>query len=204
MIISTSELSANQCYHTMIQTIIPRPIAWVLSDNGFSDNHHHRFNLAPFSYFTPVSSNPPLLMFSVGKKPDGSLKDTRLNIGERKKFVVHIANSHQAEAVTQSSATLPHGDSEVSKLNLQLIDFSGFSLPRLADCQIAYGCDLYEIKEIGNVPQALIFGLVTHIFIDDLLFEGRQITAKKIDPLARIGADEYWVSGHTISSKRPV
>ncbi len=83
MIIDTCELSANRIYHTMIQTIIPRPVAWVLSDNGKDDcrqsvsltEQPERFNLAPFSYFTPVSSKPPVLMFSVGKKPNGSPKD---------------------------------------------------------------------------------------------------------------------------------
>ena len=207
MIITASELSPNKLYHTMIQTIIPRPVAWVLSDNGLPDDSENRFNLAPFSYFTPVSSHPPILMLSVGKKPDGSPKDTRLNISERQKFVVHIVDSTQAEVVTQSSATLEHGNSEVASLNLELIDFEGFCLPRLSCCDIAYGCELYEIKEIGHVPQALIFGLITHIFIDDKLIEGdpghTKISADKIDPLARIGGDEYWVSGKVISVTRP-
>ena len=61
-----STLSANQRYHLMTQTIIPRPIAWVLTDSN-----NGSFNLAPFSYFTAVSSAPPMLMLSVGKKPNG-------------------------------------------------------------------------------------------------------------------------------------
>ena len=77
-----SELSPNRVYYTMIQTLVPRPIAWVLTDNG-----NDSFNLAPFSYFNGVASDPPLLMISVGKKPDGTLKDTRTNIIERNEFV---------------------------------------------------------------------------------------------------------------------
>ena len=207
MIIDASEQSANKLYYTMTQTIIPRPIAWVLSDNGEGVDRDNRFNLAPFSYFTPVSSSPPLLMFSVGKKPDGTLKDTRQNILQRDHFVVHICDSSLADKVTKSSATLPHGVSEVNQLGLELVDFDGFSLPRVKECKIAYGCHRFEIKEIGNVPQALIFGLVTHIYIDDSIVDetdGRlKVSAEKVDPLARTGGDEYWVSGRTIAIKRP-
>ena len=71
-----STLSPTQAYHTVIQTLIPRPVAWVLSENDNSS-----LNIAPFSYFTAVSSEPPILMFSVGKKPsDHQRKDTARNI----------------------------------------------------------------------------------------------------------------------------
>ena len=89
MIIDINSLSGDRVYHTLTQTLIPRPVAWVLSDNGESDN----LNLAPFSYFTAVSSKPALLMISIGKKPDGVLKDTRLNLIQRKKCVVDIASA---------------------------------------------------------------------------------------------------------------
>jgi len=79
MELDISSLSPNQVYHTLIQSIVPRPIAWVLSEN--SDKSH---NLAPFSYFTAVSSDPALLMFSLGKRPDNNArKDTLVNITER-------------------------------------------------------------------------------------------------------------------------
>ncbi len=64
MNIDLSTLAPTQVYHLMTQTVIPRPIAWVLTDSG-----EQNFNLAPFSYFTAVSSRPPLLMISVGKSP---------------------------------------------------------------------------------------------------------------------------------------
>ncbi|WP_197465918.1 flavin reductase family protein, partial [Vibrio sp. HI00D65] len=64
------------------------------------------YNLAPFSYFTPVSSNPPLLMLSVGKKPSGEIKDTTRNAHETGKLVIHIASSSSAEVMTATAATL--------------------------------------------------------------------------------------------------
>jgi len=126
-----SNFSATQRYHLMTQSIIPRPIAWALTDS-----ENGSYNLAPFSYFTAVSSDPALLMLSVGKKPNGENKDTLTN---------------------QTAATLAHGESELSNTNLTTSNFESFSLPRLTQCDLAFGCELYEIKEIGDVPQSLIF-----------------------------------------------
>jgi flavin reductase (DIM6/NTAB) family NADH-FMN oxidoreductase RutF len=55
----------------IFSTIVPRPIAWIttVSKEG-------AVNLAPFSFFNAVTTKPPLLFVSVGKRKDGFLKDT--------------------------------------------------------------------------------------------------------------------------------
>lgn len=202
MLFHIDQLTPNQVYHTMIQTMIPRPIAWVLSENS-----DQSFNLAPFSYFSPVCSDPALLMISIGKKPDGTVKDTRQNILERPHFVVHIAGADLAQEVTLSSATLEKNVSEVEELNLETTDF-GFSLPRLAACPVAIACELYEVKPLGDLPQLLVFGRVKQIYVDDKAIKernGRQsIDAATINPLGRLGGDEYWVGGEVLTIKRPL
>ena len=118
MYVNLDALSPNQVYFSIIQTLIPRPIAWVLSENADGG-----FNLAPFSYFNAVCSDPPLVMLSIGRKPDGSPKDTRVNIEQRERFVIHIAHRELAKQVTESSATLDYGDSEVARLGLETVPF---------------------------------------------------------------------------------
>ena len=113
MELDLSSLSSNQVYHLMTQSIVPRPVAWVLSDNGIGEGTD-RYNLAPFSYFNAICSDPPLVILSIGKKLDGSPKDTRRNIGSRGQFVIHLAQAAQAPQVTESSRTRPHGDSALS------------------------------------------------------------------------------------------
>lgn len=71
MILHSKDMQASEIYHTTMQTLLPRPIAWVLSQH--QEGH---LNLAPFSYFTAVSSEPPLLVFSVGDKASGEGKHT--------------------------------------------------------------------------------------------------------------------------------
>ncbi|MDU0114716.1 flavin reductase family protein [Psychrosphaera aquimarina] len=203
MLVNLEQLSANNVYHLMTQTIIPRPIAWVLTDSG-----DQNYNLAPFSYFTAVSSAPPLLMFSVGKKPDGSAKDTTVNVKQNKKLVIHIANSDQSKAVTASAATLEHGESELLSTGLETVEFEGFSLPRLKDCHIAFACTLFETQELGETPQTLIFAKIEHIYINDEVIniddKGRvKVLANKVNPLSRLGGSEYGSLGDIISNIRP-
>lgn len=197
------ELSPGQAYNTMVQALVPRPIAWVLSEHEAGN-----YNLAPFSYFTAISSAPPLLMLSLGRKADGTDKDTLVNIRERQNFVVHIAHRQMLEALNASAATLPAGKSELELSALAVTDFAASRLPRLADCRLAFACHCYQIQEIGEAPQTLIFGQIDALYIDDGLVTtnsaGRQsIDVRALDPIARLGANEYALLGDIIALPRP-
>jgi flavin reductase (DIM6/NTAB) family NADH-FMN oxidoreductase RutF len=203
MYVELDALSPKQVYQQMVQTLIPRPIAWVLSENRDGG-----LNLAPFSYFNAVCSDPPLIMLSIGRKPDGSPKDTRVNIQERGRFVVHIAHRELAGVLTETSATLPEGQSELHLGGLKTVPFEGFGLPRLADCRIAYACERYEMREIGPARQALILGRVERLFLDDAVLyrdgAGRtRVAADRVDPLGRLGGIEYLTCGEILRVPRP-
>lgn len=189
MLINLQKKTKAEIYHLMTQTIVPRPIAWVLSDNG-----NQSYNLAPFSYFSGVCSEPPLISISIGKKHDKSLKDTWLNIQERSEFVVHIASSRQFEVVSSTAESLGFGDSEVSANELDLIYTEG-QLPRLKDSLIALYCERYRIVELGDGPQALVIGEVKDIYIDDSIVSVNEkkisVDVLKLDPLVRVGAGSY-------------
>jgi flavin reductase (DIM6/NTAB) family NADH-FMN oxidoreductase RutF len=201
--IDLTVLSPGQIYATMTQALIPRPIAWVLSEN-----ENGNYNLAPFSYFTGISSRPPLLMLSIGKKPDGAPKDTLANIEERRDFVVHIAHGEQMVSLNQSSAVYDAGVSEVNALGLELAELSGSRLPRLAESRLAMACELHEIVQMGEVPQSLIFGRINSIYVDDAVGDtdakGRfKINADKLDPLSRLGVGEYSGFGKVMQLSSP-
>ena len=203
MIIDMGQLSAPDAYFAMTQTVLPRPVAWALTVNEDST-----YNLAPFSFFNAISSDPPLIMFSVGLQTDGSAKDTLANITARQDFVVNIASVGQLPVLNATSATLPYGVSEVSTNNIQLTEQDGFSLPRVAESKIAMMCRRYQIQEIGNKKQALVFGEITQLFIADDCAEinekGRlKVYADRVEPLARLGAGEYASFGEILEAKRP-
>lgn len=194
MIIDLNELQPTQIYKTMIQTVIPRPIAWTLTENETGS-----YNLAPFSYFNAVGSNPPMVSLSIGKRKDGRDKDTRRNIDERNYFTVHIASVEMAQNVTDSAKPLEVNESEIDNLNFELVKEDYFPLPRLKDCKVAYFCRKDQIIPLGNVPQSLVIGIVEYIYVSDECIEGSdgvfEIDAKKINPLGRLGGSDYCTFG---------
>ncbi len=204
MQIKLDDLSTPQTYFTMTQAVIPRPIAWILSENEDAS-----FNLAPFSYFNAVCSDPPLVMVSIGLQEDGSKKDSLRNIRQRSQYVIHIASSDQLPELNQSSATLPPGESEVLASNLQTTPVEGFHMPRLSDCKIALMCERYQIQTIGNNnQQSLLFGEIREIYVDDSCVEindqGRiKILADQVRPLSRLGASQFASFGDVQVAKRP-
>ncbi len=201
MHIDLSTLNPVHRYALITQTIIPRPIAWVISEN-----EDKSYNLAPFSYFNALSSDPPMIMLSIGLKPDGTEKDTRINIVQRKRFVINIPHREMAEALTASSATMASGVSEIDELNMKTSPMPGFDIPRLSDCRLAYACELDSIHMIKN--QAVVFALLSGLFIDDSVAgedeKGRlRVMADAVDAIGRLGGGEYVTAGETITIQRP-
>lgn len=201
-LIDCNQYSRDQLYFLMIQLVIPRPIAWVLSDNG---NGTH--NLAPFSFFNAITSNPPILMLSVSWKDEATHKDTWVNIRERNNFVVHIPSGEQVHDVSNSSSILPHGVSEIDQFDIPLENVEGWPLPKVKGAKVAFLCEKYAIHEIGGDPQGLILGKIDHIWIDEELVSHHKdrivIDPLKLNPLARLGGNHYGLLGEILTVQRP-
>lgn len=202
MNIDLSSMPSSSIYHLMTQTIIPRPIAWVLSNNS-----HDNLNLAPFSYFNAVCSDPPLFMLSMGKKPSGQAKDTAVNLSVGAHCVVHIAHVGQSEQVTNTAATLEYGESEVNVNEIVLVAHKDWPIKRIKDCPLAFLCKVHSVQDLGNTPQRLVFIEALELYVDDNVVskdKGRiKVDALKVNPLARLGASQYANLGEVFSATRP-
>jgi len=206
MIIDFANETPLNRYHLMTQTVLPRPIAWVLSLNELRNaDENSQYNLAPFSYFNAISSEPPLLALSVGKKPTGDAKDTRKNLLSERDFVVHIASTQQADALNSTAAPLNYGKSEITAAKLELEAFPNCGAPRIKDCPVAFHCRHYDHHEVGN--QAVIYAEIMQLYIHDNNIEQHNqrysIDAKKLDPLARLGGNFYTGLGDVFALERP-
>ena len=98
MIVNYEDKELSQKYQLMAQTIIPRPIAWILTQDAKGT-----LNIAPFSYFMGLSSEPATMIVSIGHKSDGSQKDTLKNIRESKKCTICMVDEAHLEAMHLSS-----------------------------------------------------------------------------------------------------
>ncbi|MGO2512781.1 flavin reductase family protein [Marinomonas polaris] len=195
------QLSGNQRYHLITQTITPRPIAWIMTKN-----ENESFNLAPFSYFAPISSDPALLMVSIGNKTTDIAKDTKYNLLREKECVLHIPSGDLINAVNESSASLSYGESELTKTGLSLTEFTK-TLPRIAEAKVAIHCKLFDMHTLGNTSFNAIYLEILDLYVDeDLVTKEKSrifIDNKKLNPLARIGGDDYALLGETVTIKRP-
>lgn len=203
MYINFASLDQTNAYHALVQTVIPRPIGWVLSENL---NATH--NLAPFSFFNTISACPPLLAIAIGPRAEGMPKDTLANIQRTGCFVVHIAHRALAGAVNESGRALEAGESEVEHAGLALEDFEHFPLPRLKDCRVAFACKRFEVHQLVGGTQQLVLGQVESLYLDDRVAgqddKGRlKVDATALDPLARLGGNEYAALGEIFTISRP-
>ena len=188
--IHLEDLKRSEKYFLMTSTIVPRPIAVVatLNDNGTD-------NLAAFSYFNAVSTEPPCVMFSVTQGRDGKKKDTLINIEREKEFVIHIASSDQKNQVEQTGEALPYGMSEREKLGLTQTASTWIKTPRVKEFKVAIECRLERLIDIGN--NTVVFGEIIGAHIDESILQSDGTTGELIpradayalDPLARMDRD---------------
>lgn len=176
-------------YQTMIRAITPRPIAWVstVSAKGVA-------NLAPFSYFNGVGTHPAALVFSPVNRPDGSKKDTVLNIEATGQFVVNMVPFSLAEPMVLSSGEFAPEVSEFSEAGVTPVPSRFVVPPRVAESPIHFECELIQRVEIGTGPLAanLIIGRILLIHADDSVLDERgKIDPGKVDAIGRMGGLAY-------------
>lgn len=201
MLLDFSQLRPRDAYNWMISTILPRPIAWVstISADG-------KTNLAPFSFFQGVTSNPPTLMFVPVNNRDGQKKDTVRNIEQVPEFVVNLVSFALAEQMNRTSALLPYGESEFEAFGIAPAVSERIRPPRVAAAPIAFECTLDQIVRIGEGPLAanVVFGRihVAHVAESVLGGDGQPDSAK-LDLIGRMGGESYARTTERFSLKRP-
>lgn len=178
MIKKYNELSPTQIYKLMSQTVIPRPIAWIVTeDEGI-------INAAPFSYFIPLSSNPPTVIVSIGHKEDGSPKDTLANIRKNKKATICFVHEENLEDMKKSAESLPHDQSETETFHIETTRLLPDYPPVITSTKTALFCDLFEELDIGGKTIPVILK-VSAQYIDDTIIDERDNI--KLDNIGRVG-----------------
>jgi flavin reductase (DIM6/NTAB) family NADH-FMN oxidoreductase RutF len=189
MQINPETVSPTEVYSTMIRAITPRPIAWVSTVSPKGNP-----NLAPFSFFSGVSSKPAALMFSPVNKPDGSKKDTVVNIESNGQFVVNVVPFSLAQPMLESADDFAYEQSEFAAAGLTPASSKMVSPPRVAESPIQFECELIKIVNVGEGPLAanVIIGKVLLIDVaDHVLNEQGKIDPDLVDSIGRMGGRGY-------------
>lgn len=211
--ISPAALATAEVYRLMTDLVAPRPIAWVSSEDG-----QGRRNLAPFSYYQAVCSQPPMIVISIAWHPDGRMKDTLANILERREFVVSHVSEPWLAAMNATSAALAPGESEWEFADVPAEPASVVGPSRVSGALAHLECRLTQAIPLGtglggNTPgkpsATLVLAEVVHFAVAaDLLQRDARGRLTAIDPgrlaaVGRLGGIAYTRTTDRVSLARP-
>ncbi|MDG2488727.1 MAG: flavin reductase family protein [Roseibacillus sp.] len=199
MELDLSTLRPAECYKVLASLVTPRPIAWITTlDQGGA------VNAAPFSFFNCFGSNPPIVAFAPGNKEPGLPKDTARNIRDNREFVVNIADEALAEKMVATSASLPHGESELAITGLTATESVSVRAPRIAEAPVSFECREWATLEIGS--NRMVVGTVHYAHIRDGILDPETLHLKPeaFLPVGRMAApDWYCRTSNQYEIKRP-
>jgi flavin reductase (DIM6/NTAB) family NADH-FMN oxidoreductase RutF len=189
MDIDPASLEVAERYKLLIGAVVPRPIAFV---STISPDGKHT-NLAPFSFFTAVGSNPMTLMFCPANNADGSEKDSLRNAKPRDEggageFVVNIVSEAIAAQMAACAQELPYGESEFDLAKLTPEASTVVKPPRVMESLVSFECETTQVVRTNPGARAggnVVFGRVVHVHVDDAIVNDRY----HLDPakLAAVG-----------------
>jgi flavin reductase (DIM6/NTAB) family NADH-FMN oxidoreductase RutF len=193
--------SPGDIYKLMVGSIVPRPIALVSS----VDEHNVR-NLAPFSYFTACSANPPVVVFCPILRPVPPMaKDTLRNIIATREFVVNIVSEEFAERMNATAAQVPPEVDEFELSGLTPLASELIKPPRVAESHIHMECRLLQVVQVSGKPGggSLVLGEVLRFHVRRDLIENFRIDPDKLRAIGRMAGSTYPRTTDRFDLERP-
>ncbi|MBL8862566.1 MAG: flavin reductase family protein [Planctomycetes bacterium] len=195
MDLSPDDLAPRDRYKLLIGCIVPRPIALVSTVDALG-----RPNLAPFSFFNGIGSDPMTLLFCPANRPDGGEKDTLSNCkpvaeGGTGEFVVCASVEPLAREIAAAAEPLPRGESEFALTGLATAPSRRVRPARVARSPWAFECvTLQVVRTNPGAPSGgnVVIGRVVHVHLDDALVDPRlHVDAERLRAVGRMGGSAY-------------
>ncbi len=183
--------------------VVPRPIGWIstIGSDGV-------VNLAPYSYFNAVATDPAIVMFSAGGLDSSDpRKDSRRNAEDTGEFVVNIVTDAQREQMNRTSATVGSAVDEMSLAGLESLPSRRVRPPRVAGSPVHLECVSLQPVVLpardGDSPSGIVLGEVVGIHIDESILTDGYVDMAKFRPVARLGYMDYTVVDNVFTMNRP-
>jgi len=201
-----AKLPPREAYALMTSIIVPRAIALVSTQ----DRAGHT-NLAPFSYFTGLGSDPPMVVLGIGNQRlrdpnDDGVKDTLRIARETGVFCVNLVEEDIAEEMNAASGVYAANVSEFDVTGLESAPCVAIAGVRVKASRASMECQLLDVHVYGRNRQSnLVVGEVLHFFLDDAVCARGEKTAvpDRLRPVARLGGENYAYLGQRFQLKRP-
>lgn len=184
-----AQQSWQDTYKLLSGSILPRPIAFVSTVNG-----EGVANLAPFSFFTAICAEPPLICFAPMRRgSDGAKKDTLCNIEETKEFVVNVVSESFVSQMNEAAREFPSDVDEFAVTGLQMAPSIKIKPARVAEAMIQMECVLEELLHFGAQEGggSLVIGRILLIHVDEAIYDEGRILGEQLQPVGRLAGHAY-------------
>jgi flavin reductase (DIM6/NTAB) family NADH-FMN oxidoreductase RutF len=189
MLFDFETLTTQEKYKLLVATVVPRPIAWVVTQDLDGV-----MNAAPYSFFNAFSSDPPVLVIGIGGRKPGDAKDTGANIRETGEFVVNLVGFENGAAMNITAIDFAPEVDELHQAGLTTIPSTKVRPPRIAESPVAFECERLMTVEL-NTDRSLVMGKVVAMHVrDDCVMDRSRcyIDTPKLDLIGRMhGAGGY-------------
>jgi flavin reductase (DIM6/NTAB) family NADH-FMN oxidoreductase RutF len=160
MLFDFANIAPQDCYKLVVSSVVPRPIAWVVSQDA-----EGVVNAAPYSFFNAFSSNPVVVGIGCGPKAPGALKDTAANIRATGEFVVCLVPEAAIHQMNATAVDFPAGVDELAEAGLNRVASAKVKPPRIAESPVALECVTYQLVPAGE--HTIVLGRVVAMHIAD-------------------------------------
>ncbi|MDB1689094.1 MULTISPECIES: flavin reductase family protein [Enterococcus] len=194
------DLTQRENYKLLIGSIIPRPVAVVSTQSADGI-----VNIAPFSFFNIVSSEPVILSLAIQRK-EGELKDTARNLLATKEAVVHILDQTNVQEANKTAALLPADQSELTVSGFTTTASKTIAVPGLNEASVRLETILHQHVPIKKDQQTtadlLLLEVVGYQIAEDVYQDGK-IDPRALQAVSRLAGNSYATIGEIFDIKRP-
>lgn len=179
-------VTPHQMYKLLCGGVVPRPIAWVSTRSPQGGA-----NIAPFSFFNIVSSNPPVLGFSVSASKVGKpVKDTLSIVRETREFVVNIPNADLLDPLVITAIEYGTDVDEFEVAGLTPAPCRRIAAPRIAEAPVSFECRLHSAVDFGGTTWVMGKVVYAH-YRDGLVSDDCKMDLAKMRPLGRMAGPRF-------------
>lgn len=183
MLFDMKDLNPQDVYKLLVATVVPRPIAWITTQDVDGS-----LNAAPFSFFNAMSGNPPVVCFGIGGRGPGDAKDTGNVIRRTGEFVVNLVSNELAEAMNITAIDFDAGVDELKEAGVTAAPSLRVKPPRILEAPVSMECERLVIVDVG-IDRSVVLGRVLAMHVrDDCVMDAAKcyIDTPKLDLVGRM------------------
>ena len=183
MLFDMKDLNPQDVYKLLVATVVPRPIAWITTQDVDGS-----LNAAPFSFFNAMSGNPPVVCFGIGGRGPGDAKDTGNVIRRTGEFVVNLVSNELAEAMNITAIDFDAGVDELKEAGMTAAPSLRVKPPRILEAPVSMECERLVIVDVG-IDRSVVLGRVLAMHVrDDCVMDAAKcyIDTPKLDLVGRM------------------